>query len=124
MSTAPHAHAPSYGTPSHSTSSDGTPSHDNPVSGNPVSDEPYERARRRVIAKSVYQGMLGLWTLLALAQIAIWYLTTPNGHFWPVWPIMGTLIAAVAWGLPLYAPRPAVSERRIQAEMARMRRDA
>jgi polyferredoxin len=84
-------------------------------------NEPYELARRRVIAKTVYTGVVGLWALLAVLQIAIWYLTTPGGYFWPAWPILGTIIAAIAWGVPIYARRPVVSERRIQAEMARMR---
>jgi hypothetical protein len=84
-------------------------------------NETYDLARRRVIAKTVYAGVVAFWAALAVVQIAIWYLTTPDGYFWPAWPILGTLIATIAWGIPTYARRPAVSERRIQAEMARMR---
>jgi hypothetical protein len=84
-------------------------------------DESREHARRRVIAKTVYAGVVCLWAALAVIEIVIWSVTTPGGYFWPAWPILGTLIAAVAWGIPLYARRPVVSERRIQAEMARMR---
>ncbi len=86
-------------------------------------DDAYQVARRRVIAKAVYKGVVALWTLLAVVQIAIWYFTTPSGYFWPAWPILGTLIAAIAWGIPTYARPPAVSEDRIQAELARMRDD-
>ncbi|MCC9145206.1 MULTISPECIES: hypothetical protein [unclassified Arthrobacter] len=83
----------------------------------------YEIARRRVIAKTVYKGVVGLWIVLAAVQIAIWYFTTPGGYFWPAWPILGILIAAVAWGIPIYTRRPAVSDRRVQAELARMQGD-
>ncbi|MCQ1956443.1 hypothetical protein NNX39_08020 [Arthrobacter sp. zg-Y826] len=86
-------------------------------------DEAYELARRRVIAKTIYKGVVGLWLLLAVLQVAIWYFTTPDGYFWPVWPILGTLVAAVVAGIPVYAGRPAISDRRIEAEVARMRRD-
>ncbi|MCC9204566.1 hypothetical protein [Arthrobacter sp. zg-Y769] len=85
-------------------------------------NESYELARRRVIAKTAYKGLVGLWLLLAVLQIAIWYFTTPGGYFWPAWPVLGTLLAAVVAGIPIYAGRPAISDRRIEAELARMRR--
>ncbi|UWX95936.1 hypothetical protein N2K95_09520 [Arthrobacter zhaoxinii] len=85
-------------------------------------NESYDLARRRVIAKTIYKGVVGLWLLLAVLQIVIWYFTTPGGYFWPVWPILGTLAAAVIAGIPVYAGRPAVSDRRIEEELARMRR--
>ncbi len=84
-------------------------------------NQTYELARRRVIAKTAYRGALAVWAVVAVMQVAIWYLTTPGGYFWPAWPILGTALAAIAWGVPVYARRPAVSESRIQAEMARMR---
>jgi polyferredoxin len=86
-----------------------------------VHEEMYETARRRVIAKTTYWGVVGLWAVLAVVEVAIWSLTTPGGYFWPMWPISGTLVAAIAWGVPLYVRRPVVSATRIQAEMARMR---
>ncbi|MCC3274934.1 hypothetical protein LJ754_08010 [Arthrobacter sp. zg-Y40] len=93
--------------------------------GNTMStpNESYELARRHVIAKTVYKGVVGLWLLLAVFQVAIWYFTTPGGYFWPIWPILGTLIAAVVAGIPTYSRRPAISDSRIEAELARMRRN-
>ena len=88
-----------------------------------TSNESYEIARRRVIAKTVYKGVVALWLLLAVLQVGIWYFTTPGGYFWPVWPILGTLVAAVVAGIPTYSRRPAISDHRIKAELARMRRD-
>ena len=86
-------------------------------------NESYELARRRVIAKCIYKGVVGLWLLLAALQVAVWYFTTPDGYFWPVWPTLGTLVAAVIAGIPVYAGRPAISNSRIEAELSRMRRD-
>jgi O-antigen/teichoic acid export membrane protein len=86
-----------------------------------VHEKIYETARRRVIAKTAYWGVVGLWVVLAVVQVTIWFLTTPGGYFWPAWPILATSIAAIAWGVPLYARRPVVSDTRIRAEMARMR---
>lgn len=79
-------------------------------------------ARRRVVAKTVYLGVVAGWGVLAAIQVAIWWLTTPGGYFWPAWPILGTVVAAIAWGIPTYAPRRPVSDRRIQAELARLQR--
>jgi hypothetical protein len=84
-------------------------------------NEAYAVARRRVIAKTVYKAVVALWAVLAVVEIAVWYFTTPGGHFWPAWPILGTLVATIAWGIPTFARGPAVSERRIQVEMARRR---
>ncbi len=80
------------------------------------------RARRTIIARNIYLAVVGLWVLAALGMLAIWLATTPSGYFWPVWPIAGWTVAAVAWGIPLFSRRrPRISESRIDAEVNRLR---
>lgn len=81
----------------------------------------YQAARQRVIAKTTYTWVFAALAVIAAVQVVIWYLTTPEGYFWPVWPIIGMLIAALAWGIPLFGRHGGVSEERVQAEVARMR---
>lgn len=79
-------------------------------------------ARRRVIARTVYGAVMASWIVVSAALVAIWYLTTPTGYFWPVWPVLNFVIVALIWGLAVYQRFPfRVSEDRIRAEVERLR---
>ncbi len=85
-------------------------------------DDTMRRARRRVIARAVYLAVLVSWAALSVALVAIWFMTTPGGYFWPVWPIVNFVVAALVWGLAVYQRFPfRVSERRVREEIARLR---
>ena len=101
------------------TTSPSTPAADGRVAGE--EDALRRRARARVVAQTVYLAVVGAWVVLGAVQVLIWYLTTPGGYFWPVWPILGSVVAAIAWGIPTFVILPGVSERRIDAEVARLR---
>lgn len=81
------------------------------------------KARSRVIAKNVYRAVLVLWALSGAAMILIWWQTTPNGYFWPTWPVLGMAIAASLWGLALHPRGPfRVGARKLERELELMRR--
>lgn len=60
------------------------------------------RARTIVIARSVYKAVLVVWAVALAGMLMIWWWTTPDGYFWPVWPALGMSVAALLWGLALY----------------------
>ena len=65
-------------------------------------DSSIERhARAIVIARTVYTAVLVVWAVAIAGMLLIWWLTTPDGYFWPVWPILGLAVAAIVWGLVL-----------------------
>ncbi|WP_461169904.1 hypothetical protein [Arthrobacter sp. Z1-15] len=80
------------------------------------------RARAIVIARTVYKAVLVVWVLAAAAMLLIWWLTTPDGYFWPVWPILGLAVAAIAWGLALYGKFAfKIREDKVAREVKRLR---
>lgn len=81
-----------------------------------------QRARAIVVAKNVYKGVVTLWAIAAVVMVLVWWLTTPGGYFWPVWPIIGIVVAAVIWGLATYGKPPfRVSQAQVDREKARLR---
>ncbi len=80
------------------------------------------RARTLVIAKNVYKAVVALWIVASAGMLLIWWLTTPGGYFWPVWPILGMGVAAVIWGLALHGRTPfRVHQDQVEREMERLR---
>lgn len=91
----------------------------------PREDNLRARARRVVIARSIYKGVMSIWVIVAIGLIAIWYLTTPNGYFWPIWPITTMAVAATIWGLVEYGKSPfRVTERQVEREFQKLKAEA
>ena len=51
-------------------------------------------AKRRVFLRRSALGHLAIYLLVNALLVAIFFLTTPGGYFWPVWSILG-------WGIGL-----------------------
>lgn len=80
------------------------------------------RARTLVIAKNVYKTVVALWIVASAGMLLIWWLTTPGGYFWPVWPILGMSVAAVIWGLAIHGKAPfRVRQDQVEREMEGLR---
>jgi hypothetical protein len=78
-----------------------------------------QRAVKRLEAKRGLMAHALAYVLVNLLLVAIWF-TTNTGFFWPVFPIFG-------WGIGLAFNAwdvlwPAAGERKIEAEMERLRR--
>ena len=69
-----------------------------------------------------------LWVYLVVTAITsgVWFFTTPNGYFWPLWVIFGMGIGAVFAGLDAFgklSSKP-ITEDAIDAEVERLKRNS
>jgi hypothetical protein len=60
------------------------------------------------------------FVMVNLLLVAIWYFASPNGFFWPVFPMFGWGIGLAFNAWDVYSPGP--SEERIRREMNRLGR--
>jgi len=58
-----------------------------------------DSARVSPSKKQQSQRYLLIWLLVSLLVSAIWFFTTPNGYFWPMWVILGMGIRGKFAGL-------------------------
>lgn len=80
-------------------------------------------ARKRLKAKQDFYVFLGVWAAVTVLLVAIWFITSPGGYFWPAWPILGMGIAAMFIALDAFGPgRRPITEADIDAEVAKMTR--
>jgi hypothetical protein len=68
--------------------------------------------------KRGFQAHVLAYLMVNLLFVTIWFVTTPHGFFWPVFPMFGWGIGLVFNAWDVYAPAP--SEDRIRREMNRM----
>ena len=86
-------------------------------------DELRTLAKRRLTARNEFNTYLLVWLGVSVLVVAIWALTNAGGYFWPVWPILGMGIGAVAKGYQVIRPEHGyISEEAIDAEAARLSR--
>ena len=69
-----------------------------------------------------------LWVYLVVTAITsgVWFFTTPNGYFWPIWVIFGMGIGAVFAGLDALgklSSKP-ITDADIDAEVERLKRNS
>ena len=57
-------------------------------------DELLKLAKRRVFLKKAVQWHMIIFLIINAFLCVIYYLTTPDGYFWPLWSILG-------WGIGL-----------------------
>ena len=57
-------------------------------------DEVLKLAKRRVFLKKAVQWHMIVFLIVNVFLCAIYYFTTPDGYFWPLWSILG-------WGIGL-----------------------
>ena len=70
--------------------------------------------------KRGFQAHALAYLMVNLLLVAIWFVTMPDGFFWPVFPMFGWGIGLAFNAWDVYAPGP--SEARIRREMARLGR--
>ena len=84
--------------------------------------DPGTDARTQAVAR--IKAKRRVWTsgatflVVEAGLIVIWALTTPNGHFWPIWPAIGFVLAFGSQAWNAYGGR-AISEEQIQREIDR-----
>jgi hypothetical protein len=85
-------------------------------------DDLRSAARRNLKARNDFKVMLVIFVVITALLIAIWYFSTGgDSYFWPVWPIIGFVIASVFAGLDAYGiTRRTITEADVDAEVARI----
>ncbi|WP_166671163.1 2TM domain-containing protein [Cryobacterium psychrophilum] len=84
-------------------------------------EELRRQARKRLKARSSFWTYIGVWGAVSIMLTVIWFITTPDAYFWPVWAIFGMGVAALFIGLDAYGPgRRYHTESDVDAEIERM----
>ena len=61
---------------------------------NEINEQLLKLAKRRVFLKKMMSWHIIIYLIINVFLVGIFYLTTPDGYFWPIWSIVG-------WGLGL-----------------------
>jgi len=76
---------------------------------NEINNELLKLAKRRVFLKRTIKWHTIIFLIINVLLCAIYYFTTPNGYFWPLWSIIGwgagLIIHAVVIGQALSSTR-------------------
>lgn len=98
-----------------------TDANENPVPP-PVDDDLRKEARRRLKARNDFRTLIVIFAVITVLLVVIWFLTSgPDSHFWPIWPILGFVIALVFAGLDASGlTRRYVSESDVDREVRKM----
>ena len=81
-------------------------------------------AKKSLKKKADFKQYLWVYLGVSLLTSAIWFLTTPEDYFWPVWVMFGMGIGAFFAGLDAYGgfrSKP-ITEVDIDAEVERLKR--
>ena len=90
----------------------------------PPEDALREAAKESLAKKRSSRQFLGITILVNVGLTVIWFLTTPGGYFWPIWPTLGmglgvVLSLADAYGVSLSRP---ITDSDIDAEVEKLKR--
>ena len=81
-------------------------------------------ARKRLKRQQEFKQFLFIWAFISAVLSAIWFWTTPNSFYWPIFPIAGMGIGAYFQWSEAYGPgmAKAITEADVDAEVERLRR--
>lgn len=82
-------------------------------------------AKKKLKAKKDFRNMGLVLVFVFVLTTAIWFLTTPAGYFWPIWPAFGIGIALLFTGYEAYGKgfeRP-ITDDDINAEVERLKKN-
>jgi hypothetical protein len=85
------------------------------------SDALREAAIKSLKKKAEFRQYLLVWAAVSAIVTVVWFLTSPNGYFWPVWVMFGMGIGAVFAGWDAYSKKPVMSDAAIDTEMKKLR---
>ncbi len=82
------------------------------------------QARKQLKKKQEFRSYMGVYLGVTLLLTTIWFLTSPNTYFWPIWAIFGMGIAAFFIGIDAYGSykKKGITEADIDAEVERLGR--
>jgi hypothetical protein len=77
-----------------------------------------KRAIRRLEAKRDFYGHAAAYVAVNALLIAIWFISSRDAPFWPIWPLLGWGIGLAIHAWTVFGQRP-ITEADIQREMDR-----
>ncbi|NTW39912.1 MAG: 2TM domain-containing protein [Cellulomonadaceae bacterium] len=83
-------------------------------------DEARELALKRVRARRDLTTHAVTYVVVNAFLVLVWWVTTPNGYFWPIWAIGGWAIGLVLNAWEVLGRRP-ITEADIERELRRGR---
>ena len=88
-----------------------------------MTDADRDAAKKRIKARREFWALLAVLVVISLFLIAIWFLTGAHSYFWPIWPLMGFVIAILFSGLNAFGViNREVTDADIDAELSRKNR--
>jgi hypothetical protein len=80
-------------------------------------------AKRRLKARRAFWEYLVMWAGVSALCTGIWFTTSGVvSYFWPIWPILGIGIGAIATAWAAYGPvRRPITDDDIEREVSRIR---
>ena len=79
-------------------------------------------ARKRLKKQQEFKQYLGVWVGVSILTSGIWYLTSPQSYFWPIWVIFGMGVGALFSGIEAYGKAPTViTDSDIDAEVEKLK---
>lgn len=81
-------------------------------------------ARKSLKKKADFKQYLWVYLAVSILTSGIWFITSPESFFWPVWVMFGMGIGALFAGLDAHgrlSPRP-ITDVDIDAEVERLKR--
>lgn len=91
-----------------------------PTPATPAHDDARKLALKRIKARRDFASHLVTYVVVNAFLVVVWWVTNPEGYFWPVWPIAGWGIAVVLNAWEVFGRRP-ITEDDIDREMRRGR---
>lgn len=87
-------------------------------------DKLREFARKQLKKKQEFKQYLWTYAGVSVLVTAIWFVTSPEGYFWPIWVIFGMGVGALFAGLDAYGRLSAkpITDADVDAEVERLKR--
>jgi hypothetical protein len=87
-------------------------------------DKLREFARKQLKKKQDFKQYLWTYAGVSVLVTGIWFVTSPEGYFWPIWVIFGMGVGALFSGLDAYGRLSAkpITDADVDAEVERLKR--
>ncbi len=87
-------------------------------------DKLREFARKQLKKKQEFKQYLWTYAGVSVLVTGIWFVTSPEGYFWPIWVIFGMGVGALFAGLDAYGRLSAkpITDADVDAEVERLKR--
>ena len=83
-----------------------------------------EFAQKQLKKKQDFRTYMWVYAAVVALTSGVWFITTPNAPYWPIWVVFGMGIAAIFVGLDAYGRlggKP-MTDDQIDAEVERLKR--